>query len=732
MRQFLKPIAIAFLCLFCCLSNSTNAQDLSADYQHLEIQSPIPSSILTKSYRKSQIQIENRDGSDERRRTRNAKEGFIMQTNYILDRLLESSQLLFNTELNTTIERIAKKLLKDETKLYEKLTFYVIKSSAVNAFATDRGDVFVTMGLLARLNTEAELAFILAHEIIHTEEEHSMQSFDKQWEIKEDNRFRNQGSVTFLTETSNFSKEKEIEADTKGLDLYSKTNYRFEDIQSVFNILEYGHAPVFRDSIDKSILELPGLKIRDELWSKAYPIETYEQNEEYGTHPDIGLRVQNIQELLVDDSGKNNIRKAFDIFTKAEFARLMKRAQMELSFIYLTEKRYSQALYHTAILLREFPENEYLQTNFVYAIYAYAQHEQLSNLADEPLLHEDEDMQGEPGRFKRSFDKMTNKEITVFATAHAFLLSQKYPDNEKIQRMAQDMAEDLVIYTIEDPDDYFVTTESDSLRDFFTRTAFSDYLEDKRFQKYLLDGKEYRAKKEKREIASETKKGIKEKKQEKRRTKIHGEKLGLDKVVFINPFYFRGKMNVHGEISQDYEKSEVSQTNLLTQLQEASQDVGLQAEVLDINNLGDNTYIEKMKDIRLIELYGDELYSNPGYMVSLYHNETRLIIKKYGTSHFAYLGVAGLNNKARGRAKKLARRVLIYPFIIFSAVELAPYFVYRAIKSDNEIFYYSSVFDMQTYEKKMAEFNFLEMKDKKEVVKTQLYWSLYQMKNKKK
>ena len=103
-------------------------------------------------------------------------------------------------------------MLKDETELYKQLTFYIIKTSTVNAFATDRGDVFVTMGLLARLNTEAELAFILAHEIIHTEEKHSMQSFDKQWEIKEEERFRSQGSVTFLTETSNFSKEKEIEA----------------------------------------------------------------------------------------------------------------------------------------------------------------------------------------------------------------------------------------------------------------------------------------------------------------------------------------------------------------------------------------------------------------------------------------------------------------------------------------------------------------------------------------
>ncbi len=777
MKLYLKSVVIVFSYLLFCLPNSAKAQNLNKDYHPLEIQSPIPNSILTKSYQKSQTQIEKRDNSNEKKRTRNAKEGYIIQTNYILDRLLESSQLLFNSELNTTIKQIAKKLLKDDTELYKKLTFYIIKSSSVNAFATDRGDVFVTMGLLARVKTEAELAFILAHEIIHTEEKHSMQSFDKQWEIKEESRFKNQGSVTFLTKTSNFSKEKEIEADSKGLELYNKTNYSFQNIRSVFEILEYSHAPVFRDSIDRSILELPKLKIIDELWTKAKPIETYEIAEIYGTHPDINLRVKNIQKLLIFDEEKDKMRKDFDVFTEAEFSRLMKYAQMELSFIYLTEKQYSQSLYHSSILLKEFPENLYLQSNFVYAIYAYAQHKQLSDLVEEPLLYEDKKMQGEPSKIRYLLDNMTNKEITVFATAHTFLLSQKYPDNEQLQRMAQDMAEDMVIYTIENPDSYFIKADSTNISylpkerskeealefveesmpnelliisdenvlknvattkekrtspDYFARTAFSNYLNDERFQKYLADGKEYRIKKEERDIAQKTKKGIKEKKREDRRTRVHGEKLGLDKVIFINPFYFKGKMNSKGEISQDYEKSEISQTELLTYFKEASKDIGLQTEVLDINDLQKNTEIEKMQDIRLIELYGDELYSNPGYIVSLYHNETQSIIEKYGTSHFAYLGIAALNNKARKRVVKRFKRVVVYPFSIFVAVEMVPHFIYRAFKSDNEIFYYSSVFDMRTYKSEMEEFNFLEMKDREEVVKTQLYWSLQQMKNKKK
>lgn len=724
----------SLLCFaFCLFFNlQINAQDYATDYTPLEIAAPIPESILTKSYQKSQAEIEARDSGNERRKAREAKDGFILQTNFILDKLLDSPQLLFNTPLNAAVEKVAEKLLRNRPELYQSATFYIIKSSATNAFATDRGDVFITMGLLARLETEAELAFILAHEMIHTDEKHSMQSFDRRWEISENRAFRNQGSVAMLTEQSNFSKEKEIEADNKGLNLMAATVYDLKNITSAFRKLEYGHAPIFRDTLQREFFELPELIIRDELWTdKTVDITALESDDEYATHPDIKERIENIQERILLD--KVTDTKDFDVLTPAEFAAVVETARMELSFIYLTEKRFIHSIYHTAVLLKKYPDNAYLQENLAYGIYTYAQHRQNDALSYE-YLGEDDYFQGEPSRLRHLFQEMTDKENAVFATAHVYEFAKKYPDNEKAQRMARDMTEDLVIYTVEDPDDFFVTVELDTVREFFTRTAFTDYLADETFKKYLADGKKYRKDKEEREEFNSSRAGIAENKKKDKKLKNKGYSLGLKKVVYVNPFYFKGKLNVLGEIEQDYEKSENLQEDLRKHIKDVAAKTKMRTQILDINSLGRSGALEKLKDIRFIENWGDEFYDNPGYVVSLYHNQTAPLIEKYGTSHFAYTGVAGLNNKASGLSEKLGVATVLsyWSFFVFLVPEVSPYFIYRMVRRNNELYYYTSVFDMAGYEKEMEEFNFMKMKDREEVVKTHLHWSMQQMKKKEK
>lgn len=54
--------------------------------------------------------------------------------------------------------------------------FGIIDSPNVNAFATPSGHVLVTRGLVARLNDEAELAGVLAHEIAHVVRRHYVQA----------------------------------------------------------------------------------------------------------------------------------------------------------------------------------------------------------------------------------------------------------------------------------------------------------------------------------------------------------------------------------------------------------------------------------------------------------------------------------------------------------------------------------------------------------------------------
>ncbi len=58
-------------------------------------------------------------------------------------------------------------------------TFTVLDTDMVNAFALPGGYVYVTRGLMALANTEAELAGVIAHEIGHVTARHSAQRYSK-------------------------------------------------------------------------------------------------------------------------------------------------------------------------------------------------------------------------------------------------------------------------------------------------------------------------------------------------------------------------------------------------------------------------------------------------------------------------------------------------------------------------------------------------------------------------
>ena len=57
--------------------------------------------------------------------------------------------------------------------------FHVVDDAAVNAFAIPGGFIYVTRGLMSAINSEAELAGVIGHEIAHVTHRHSVQQISK-------------------------------------------------------------------------------------------------------------------------------------------------------------------------------------------------------------------------------------------------------------------------------------------------------------------------------------------------------------------------------------------------------------------------------------------------------------------------------------------------------------------------------------------------------------------------
>lgn len=84
-----------------------------------------------------------------------------------------------NAKVQAYVTRVGNRV-KDASELGgQEFAFTVLDTDVVNAFALPGGHVFVTRGLLALANDEAELAGVLGHEIGHVTARHTAQRYDR-------------------------------------------------------------------------------------------------------------------------------------------------------------------------------------------------------------------------------------------------------------------------------------------------------------------------------------------------------------------------------------------------------------------------------------------------------------------------------------------------------------------------------------------------------------------------
>lgn len=75
--------------------------------------------------------------------------------------------------INKYLNQVAQKLVENSDSPGQKFTFTIIDSPDINAFATPGGYIYINRGLLNYMNSEAQLAAVLAHEIAHITEDHA-------------------------------------------------------------------------------------------------------------------------------------------------------------------------------------------------------------------------------------------------------------------------------------------------------------------------------------------------------------------------------------------------------------------------------------------------------------------------------------------------------------------------------------------------------------------------------
>jgi len=170
--------------------------------------------------------------------------------------LLGASKPVDDPELQRYVNRIGRWVVSQTDRPHLPWRFAVLESTHVNAFATPGGYIFITYGLLERLNSEAELAAVLAHEAAHVIRKHhinAMSSFSTSGLsgiIKLASQTRDARDNQIATELVNqvkdiylrgLDKDDEFEADQIGTIIAARAGYDPYGLMAVLQSLDSIH-----------------------------------------------------------------------------------------------------------------------------------------------------------------------------------------------------------------------------------------------------------------------------------------------------------------------------------------------------------------------------------------------------------------------------------------------------------------------------------------------------------
>ena len=271
-----------------------------------------------------------------------------------LNDLLYSGSVIYGDEVSAYVQQLAENLLKDDPELLKELRFYTIKSNETNAFSTSPGVIFVTTGLIAQLSSEAQLAFVLSHEIAHYEKKHVHEEFVNSKKVGEIKR-REQ-----ILKLSQFSKEKELEADELALKRYHKMGYSKEELLGTFDVLMYSYLPFDElpfpsDYFNTANMYVPKKNFLDRNLKPITAEEDY--NDTYNSHPNIKKRKDAVQKSI---SGFTNWRNESFILDENSFFELRTLCRLESIRLDVIEGNGFEAIYSIFLMEQEFPNSPYL------------------------------------------------------------------------------------------------------------------------------------------------------------------------------------------------------------------------------------------------------------------------------------------------------------------------------------------------------------------------------------
>jgi predicted Zn-dependent protease len=170
----------------------------------------------------------------------------------IAENILGAAPLLPDIRVQQYVNEVGRWLSLQTERPDLPWQFGVLDSSDINAFATPGGTIFITNGLLQRMDNESELAGVLAHEMVHVLRKHHLAALQKaaRMDIASEiagEALKDRGNSAVLDKAikagtevyaRGLDKDDEFEADRMGIVIATRAGYDPYGLPAVLQILD--------------------------------------------------------------------------------------------------------------------------------------------------------------------------------------------------------------------------------------------------------------------------------------------------------------------------------------------------------------------------------------------------------------------------------------------------------------------------------------------------------------
>ena len=231
-----------------------------------------------------------------------------------------------DAKLQAYVQQVGSRVAERSHRPQLVYRFTVLDAPDVNAFALPGGYIYITRGILAYLNSEAELAAVLGHEVGHVTARHSVRQYSTATagQVLASVLLRSQAGADLFNVLgqaflSGYGRDQELEADRLGAQYLARIGYDPDAMTGVVGVLKN------QEEFEKQRAKAEGREARNyhgvfashpsaDQRLQEVVAEARKEKTTATARIERGAYLQHIDGLIFGDSAKAGIRRGSDFF----------------------------------------------------------------------------------------------------------------------------------------------------------------------------------------------------------------------------------------------------------------------------------------------------------------------------------------------------------------------------------------------------------------------------------